>query len=743
MSEQMSGALRAPPMTGRSAWSSGRFTVLQLQHNEYYFRRHDAVALLPPALAGTERVPVAVPDLRPSTGVLHVCSKSVFFEPSDVTAPIVRLPLAQVDRFTPWEPDAVCCQALRDYGVVVGSGVRSQAEKGVREHRGAAGEVPRTGSHAPTHGAGGGGGRWFAGWREQLLPWVGSGSRRASASDHSDAGAAACSVPVVHWALCRMDAQEVGTLLARNQCARDCRVVLQQPLFFAIKQVEQSTADSADRASGGVNSVAGVNGARCGALECSTLITLLLADQTVKHECQGGGTPTPWAAKSETLRRLIKEHELAGLALLPAAAMSGGNQRVLCHGRAERVFPLAEIPGRLCLTDKHLFFRPFSGGEESEEQMALINVLRVARRRYQLQHTAIEFVFKGSGGSALYRFQSARDCELVWRHLSAQHADERREWEKVCAAWQAGAISNYHYLMFLNGMGDRSENDLSQYPVMPWVLADYASETINLDDAGIYRDLARPMGALDQSRLARLVRRYHSMERPRYLYGTHYSAPAHVLYYLVRAAPQQSLRLHGGRFDVADRTFVSLEKTWRACSGANDADVKELTPEFFHGKGAFLENRLGLDLGVTQEGERVGHVQLPPWAAGSVMNFVSTNRRALESQHVSARLHLWVDLIFGQKQRGAEAKAALNLFHPLTYEGCVDLAAITDESQQVSRCKTASSSMRLLSLSLFLSVSLASPPFLCYTHTLLHSHSLTYPTCIDMQRSSSKACRLR
>ena len=128
--------------------------------------------------------------------------------------------------------------------------------------------------------------------------------------------------------------------------------------------------------------------------------------------------------------------------------------------------------------------------------MALINVLRVARRRYQLQHTAIEFVFKGSGGSALYRFQSARDCELVWRHLSAQHADERREWEKVCAAWQAGAISNYHYLMFLNGMGDRSENDLSQYPVMPWVLADYASETINLDDAGIYRD---PHGQWERS----------------------------------------------------------------------------------------------------------------------------------------------------------------------------------------------------------------------------------------------------
>ena len=41
----------------------------------------------------------------------------------------------------------------------------------------------------------------------------------------------------------------------------------------------------------------------------------------------------------------------------------------------------------------------------------------------------------------------------------------------------------------------RSLNDLSQYYVMPWVLSNYESETIDLEDEANYRDLSKPMGA--------------------------------------------------------------------------------------------------------------------------------------------------------------------------------------------------------------------------------------------------------
>ena len=50
-----------------------------------------------------------------------------------------------------------------------------------------------------------------------------------------------------------------------------------------------------------------------------------------------------------------------------------------------------------------------------------------------------------------------------------------------------------------------------------------------------------------------------------------------------------------------------------------------------------------------------------------VLKFIS--RQALESEHVSNHLHQWIDLIFGYLQKGPNAIAANNLFHPLCYEG--------------------------------------------------------------------------
>ena len=57
----------------------------------------------------------------------------------------------------------------------------------------------------------------------------------------------------------------------------------------------------------------------------------------------------------------------------------------------------------------------------------------------------------------------------------------------------------------------RSFNDLAQYPVFPWVLADYSSASLDLSSVHVYRDLSKPVGALDASRLAIFRERFECM----------------------------------------------------------------------------------------------------------------------------------------------------------------------------------------------------------------------------------------
>ena len=60
-------------------------------------------------------------------------------------------------------------------------------------------------------------------------------------------------------------------------------------------------------------------------------------------------------------------------------------------------------------------------------------------------------------------------------------------------------------------LAGRTHNDLNQYPVFPWILADYTSESLDLNDAATFRDLSKPVGALDEKRLAFFRERYQGM----------------------------------------------------------------------------------------------------------------------------------------------------------------------------------------------------------------------------------------
>ncbi len=282
------------------------------------------------------------------------------------------------------------------------------------------------------------------------------------------------------------------------------------------------------------------------------------------------------------------------------------------------------------------------------------------RRRYQLKQLALEiydvynngtFVAFGNRYQSEEVLQSLLNASLPNSILksipgNASNFDKFMKGlrSRITSMWTQGKMSNFDFLMHVNSFAGRSYNDLTQYPVFPWVLADYESQDIDLSNPKIYRDLSKPMGALGKHRADQFKERYESLEHhfmkkdndpPPFHYGTHYSCAAYVVNYLVRMEPfsRLALSLQGGKFDLPDRLFSDIAASWKSASHDNLQDVRELIPEFFY-QPEFLENTNSFDFGTKQNGGTVHHVVLPPWARGDPRRFIRINRQVSSPQYL-------------------------------------------------------------------------------------------------------------
>jgi len=375
---------------------------------------------------------------------------------------------------------------------------------------------------------------------------------------------------------------------------------------------------------------------------------------------------------------------------------------------------------QIIMGNKSLETKPNSGRTEQESRSwRWSEVISISKRRYLFRDVSMEIFFTDGRSYLLTTHNpSVRDDLFVrlfnkaphmsnpnalpnpgdaWRLESLKVVDEgpqgfgsklgslfnSQPLNPIMKKWQKGEISNFHYLMVVNTMAGRTFNDLTQYPVFPWVLADYESEELNLNDPATFRDLSRPMGGQSAGRVPSFLDNYKTlleMQDTPYHYGTHYSSSMIVASYLIRLPPfvDSYIALQGGNFDHADRLFHSIPGAWKSASAANKTDVRELTPEFFC-LPEFLTNINSYSFGAKEStGEQVDNVVLPPWAKGDPKLFIAKHREALECPYVSQHLHKWIDLVFGFKQTGDEAVEAMNVFHHLTYRGAKDLDNIID-----------------------------------------------------------------
>lgn len=245
--------------------------------------------------------------------------------------------------------------------------------------------------------------------------------------------------------------------------------------------------------------------------------------------------------------------------------------------------------------------------------------------------------------------------------------------------WRENEISNFEYLMHLNTMSGRTFNDLSQYPYFPWIFCDYSSPNVDLKDSRVFRNLGKPVGALDEDRLTDLLHRYaecSSADEEPFLYESGSICMLSACLYLLRLEPftTQHIELQSGKFDHPSRLFVSIPNTYSLVTGRTN-DFRELIPEFYF-MPEFLMNLNHYDLGSTKDG-RVDSVKLPSWAS-SAEEFIYIQRKGLESDFVSRTLSLWIDLVWGVNQKGLEAQAANNVFKSEMYEDAWTDETLTD-----------------------------------------------------------------
>ena len=234
--------------------------------------------------------------------------------------------------------------------------------------------------------------------------------------------------------------------------------------------------------------------------------------------------------------------------------------------------------------------------------------------------------------------------------------------DEICNEWSKNKITNYDYLMLLNTLGGRSLNHLSQYYIFPWIIKDFNCDILNWLSDKIYRDLSLPIHACGRD-LKMIINKYDITDEERYHSGTFYSTHSFVCYFLIRQKPYTDIHLEiqGGRFDSQTRMFKGVDQL----SNLGEK-YQELIPALFNFPELYIKTNYTFEDNVNLE-EPIDEYKFPKWSTNDPRKFSLILRKLLESDKISQKLNLWIDLIFGYKQKGQHALKALNTFRPACY----------------------------------------------------------------------------
>ncbi|EAX93633.1 Beige/BEACH domain containing protein [Trichomonas vaginalis G3] len=347
---------------------------------------------------------------------------------------------------------------------------------------------------------------------------------------------------------------------------------------------------------------------------------------------------------------------------------------------ALRLSGISNIDGVLIVSHKTLrFYQRVKQTSQTCDVVLTIQISKIVSIRlktFRHQQTGVEIACKDAT-CYIFAFDTANLREIFVdvmenRQISIIKNLNKKDLDLTTKHWVEGQISNFDYLLYLNSVSGRSWYDFTQYPIFPWVIKNYKTSEIDLNDSSNYRDFTYPIFAQTNEQKEQCISYYNttaSLSNEPHCTPNYISNVGSTIYFLVRAEPftDEEISFQNGSLDAADRTFQSFDIAYQLMTAPGNKNALELVPEFYFNP-ELLKNINKIEFPYSPiTGRTVDDVVLPDWAL-SHREFVQIMRKALESSFVSSCLNEWIDLVWGFRRKGENALERCNVFQSTVYQ---------------------------------------------------------------------------
>ena len=334
------------------------------------------------------------------------------------------------------------------------------------------------------------------------------------------------------------------------------------------------------------------------------------------------------------------------------------------------------------------------------------DIKEIVQRRTLLVYESIE-IFNKDGKSYFFNFFSTDEVKKVYIYIDKinnklyeknstkfvfNQNNNKEEIKNILEKFHKGKLTNYDYLLYLNKYSARTYNDLSQYPVFPWLLINlneinkvFDEILNNHNEISELRDLNYPITAQTVEKRKEIIKKFleeAKEEKNPAHFGNTYSNSAYIFYYLMRINPytQNLIKLQSYKMEEPDRTFNSINDIVIVLS--DQFDNRELIPDIF----CYIDYYINLNCdyyGIKKKKQIVDDFKIDNSISTEYTNIISNHinvlyneKKLLNSRYISERISNWVDLIFGKKQypKGEETiLKCCNIYKKYSYEQFINM----------------------------------------------------------------------